>query len=202
MAEFPRKESAIYQLAESMLGGLNTGADTFPAPPVPPDQLRASLETYRSARFKAKTASAEAHLATREKDEALVKLVADLKSNLRYAENTCGHDNATLIPLGWSGRRTKKPMEAPGEIAGIEILREGPGWIELSWGKPLEGGEVRAYRIERRKLKGGSWEIAGMSTATKAKLENQERGVHWMYRVFAVNGVGDGRESALAEAVL
>jgi hypothetical protein len=202
MARFPRNEPEIDELAESMIRGFESHADEFPTPPVKLEQLRASLEAFRSTAFASQTAWAEARLATQKKGETLKKLVGEMKTNLRYAENTCGYDNATLKPLGWGGRGAKKAMEVPGQTAGLAIIKEGPGWIELSWDKPIGGGEVRAYRIERCSRGGERWEIAGMSTATRAKLEKQERGVQWMYRVVAVNAVGEGMESATAEAVL
>jgi len=202
MATFPLSEAEIAQLARTMIGGFESRADKLPSPPVAPDQLEVSLDAYSSARTRAKDAAVAARRATAEKREALKKLVTDMKTNLRYAENTCGSDHATLKTLGWGVRRPKKPMEKPGQTESLGIVREGPGWIELSWKKPSDGGKVRAYRIERCRLASEIWEIAGMSTATHAKLENQERGVHWMYRVIAVNAVGEGMESAAAEAVL
>jgi hypothetical protein len=202
MATFPISEAEVAQLARTMIGGFENHTDKLPSPPLAPDQLKDSLEAYRSARTRAKDASAAARLATAKKRETLKKLVDDMKTNLRYAENTCGSDRATLKTLGWGVRRPKKSMEVPGQVMGHEIFKEGPGWIKLRWRKPLDGGEVRAYRVERCRLDSEQWEIAGMSTATHAKLENQERGVHWMYRVIAVNAVGEGMESALAEAVL
>ena len=202
MAQFPRTEPAIEELAGMLLGGLKNRVDQFPSPPVPLDQLETTFEEYRSARAKAIAAAANAKLATSEKAEALKKLVSELKTNVRYAENSCGYDHATLKALGWGGRHPKRPMEAPGQVEGIKIVKEGPGWIELRWSKPQEGGEVRAYRVERCRLSGERWEITGMSTATHARLENQERGVQWMYRVIAVNAVGEGMESGIAEAVL
>ena len=202
MAKFPRNEPEIDDLAGLLLGGFRSRVDDFPSPPVPLDQLEVSLGDYHSARFKARGAAAEARLATREKDEALKKLVSELKTNLRYAENNCGYDHATLKTLGWGGRHAKRRMEAPGQVQGLQIVREGPGWIELSWRKPLDGGEVRAYRIERCGLGSERWEIASMSMATKTRFEHQERGVHWMYRVIAVNAVGEGPFSGIEEAVL
>jgi len=202
MAQFPRTEPEIDQLATDMIGGFENNAEEFPSPPVALDQFRESLEAYREARRKAKDAAAAAKSATREKDEILKALVANMKTNLRYVENTCGYHHATLKSMGWGGRRPKKPMEVPGQVGVVEILKEGPGWIALRWRKPDDGGDVRAYRVERCKLGGERWEIAGMSTSTKARIENQERGVTWMYRVIAVNAVGEGRESATAEAVL
>jgi len=202
MAQFPNTEAEVAQLARTMIGGFKSQTDELPSPPVTPNQLEASLEAYRSSRNRAKETSAAARRATADKREALKKLVADMKTNLRYAENTCGSDHATLKTLGWGVRRPKKPMEGPGQAESLRIVKEGAGWIELKWKKPSNGGEIRAYRIERCKLGNEIWEIAGMSTATHAKLENQERGVQWMYRVIAVNAVGDGQESAIAEAVL
>jgi len=202
MAQFPRTEPEIDELAGLLLGGLRSRVDDFPSPPVPLEQLEASLDAYHSARYKAIEVSAQARLATGEKTEALAKLVSELKTNLRFAENACGYDHATLKALGWGGRRPKTPMAAPGQVEGMKIAREGPGWIELKWRKPREGGHVRAYRIERSRFGSEKWEIAGMATGTSVRLEGQERGVQLWYRAIAVNAVGEGLDSAVAEAVL
>lgn len=202
MAQFPRTEAEIDALAESLISGLRSDREEFPSPPVPLDQLEASLEAYHSARQRSIEASARAKAATREKAEALKRLVSEVKTNLRYAENTSGYHHATLKRLGWGGRRPKTPMDAPGEVLALRIVEQGPGWIELKWRKPHEGGEVKAYRIERCKRGGDRWEIAGMATVTRSRLEKQEHGVTWMYRVIAVNAVGEGGDSPIVEAVL
>lgn len=202
MAKFPRNEPEIEELAGLMIGGLKSRVDQFPSPPVQLDRLQASLDAYRSARERAADLSARAKLATREKHEALRALVGNLKTNVRYAENTCRYDHATLKTLGWAGRRPKTPLGTPGQVEGLKILEEGPGWIDLRWRKPRDGGDVRAYRVERCMLGGELWEIAGMATGTRARLENQERGVKWLYRVIAVNAAGEGPDSSVAEAVL
>jgi hypothetical protein len=38
------------------------------------------------------------------------------------------------------GRRPKTPMETPGQVQGLKIVKEGPGWIDLRWRKPWDGG--------------------------------------------------------------
>ena len=202
MAQFPRTEPEIVDLAEQLVGGLRSHVEEFPSPPVSLERLEATLHAYQSARFSAQEAAVQAKLATREKAEVLERLVSEVKTNLRYAENSCGHHHATLKMLGWGGRRPKKRTEAPGQVVGLKIVREGPGWIELRWRKPGDGGDVKAYRIERCKRGDDFWRIAGMSTGTSAMLEDQERGVDWIYRVIAVNSAGEGQESAIVEAVL
>ena len=202
MAQFPKKESHIDVLADTMISGFRNHDDDFPSPPVTPAKLQASLEAFRSAWFRAREAAAAARKATGEKDEALKKLVAEMKSDIRYAENTTNYDHGKLLILGWGGRHPKRPTATPGQVPGFNILTEGAGWIELSWQKPVDGGEVRAYKIERTREGDESWEIAGMATGTSVMLSDQERGVEWWYRVVAVNAVGEGPESAIAEAVL
>lgn len=202
MAQFPRTEPEIENLAGLLISGLRTQADKFAAPPVAIERLQATLEAFQAAVAKANHAAAEARQATRQKRETLKRLVSEMKTNIRYAENTCANDHVTLKQLGWGGRRPKRSMEAPGQVERLKIVEEGPGWIELSWRKPKQGGEVRAYRIERCGLGSEKWVIAGMATAPSVRLEDQERGVQWMYRVVAVNAVGEGMESAPAEAGL
>ena len=185
-----------------LIGGLRNHAEEFPSPPVELDRLEATLHAFHSARFSAQEAAAQAKIATREKSEVLTRLVSEIKSNIRYAENTCGGHHATLKALGWGGRRPKTPMKTPGQVEGLKIVKEGPGWVELRWRKPQDGGDVKAYRIERCRLGDETWSIAGMSTKTSVRLEDQERGVTWMYHIIAVNGAGDGLYSAMVEAVL
>jgi len=52
-------------------------------------------------------------------------------------------------------------------------------------------GEVSAYRIERRKLPAGLWEMVGTGPLSEITLVDQTRNVEWEYRVIAFNKAGD-----------
>lgn len=74
--------------------------------------------------------------------------------------------------------------------------------IALGWRKPVDGGRVATYRIQRRRAGKGGWEDVATSIATQVELERQERGVEYEYRVLAVNQAGVGPPSATVRAVL
>lgn len=80
-------------------------------------------------------------------------------------------------------------------------MNEGNNWIILAWNPPVDGGQVGAYKIQR-KVQGGTWEDAGMSVDTSELLSNQPRGVELDYRVIAINKAGAGAPSATVTVVL
>ena len=202
MAQFPRREADISVLADEIARGLARHTDVFPAPPVAPDTLETSLAGYSDARNKAIAATAAAEQATREKGEALERLVGQMKADLRYAEAVTEGDNDKLRLIGWGARRPKRPLQPPGQAARLEILHEGPDWIALDWDAPPEGGKVAAYKVQRSQRGKDRWETAGISIETAITLKEQERGVEWEYRVIAFNRAGQGRDSNVVTAVL
>ncbi len=66
----------------------------------------------------------------------------------------------------------------------------------------MEGGQVTAYRVQRRKREGGDWTDIGMSVDSEITLNGQDSGVEYEYRAIAVNSAGDGPASNIARAVL
>jgi hypothetical protein len=203
MANFPRPEAEIKALAQSIINGLSGDGNTyFPNPPVMPADLQALLDTFVSSDNAQVVAQAEAQQATETKHAALEELTIAMRSVLRYAENTVQGNSAKLATLGWSGKAEPSPLETPGQPRLLEAPKQGQGWLRLDWKAPAEGGVPTFYRIERRKLPSGSWEVAGTSLATEATLNNQERGKEWEYRVVAINKAGEGEPSNTTAAVL
>jgi hypothetical protein len=202
MAQFPRREADIAVLADRMVRGMSHHTDLFPAPPVAPDDLKNSLAGYAEALHKARAATAAAEQATNEKRDALKRLVAHMKSNLRYAENVTDSNGDKLMLIGWGARRPKTPLQPPGQPANLRILHEGPGWIALDWEAPPEGGKVAAYKVRRSRVGKDQWSNAGVAVETAITLKDQDRGVEWEYLVVAVNRSGQSRESNTVTAVL
>jgi hypothetical protein len=199
---FPHTEGEIGKLAQFMISGLRTEQELFPAPPVPPDDLQARFDTYVSAREAARKASGVAARLYTEKDDALEELVADLKSVIRYAENTTDFNDDDLKTIGWGGRALKSSLQPPGQVGSLTAPREGPGWILLEWKAPKSGGKVSAYRIQRRHHVDEAWEEAGMSVEPQVLLSGQERGVPLVYHVIAVNKAGESEPSNIVTTVL
>ena len=202
MARFPRTAPKVAALARNVIAGLETYATVFPSPPVSPDDLRAALDAYSKASHAAATAAGIAKQRFAEKDAALKELTGLLKTDIRYAENTVDYDHGSLKGLGWGGRKPKTPVEHPSQVLGLEIVREGEGWIALRWNKPADGGKPAAYRVQLRASRKGSWREVGSTVDTEITLHNQERGVDLEYRIVAINRAGESTPSGTAAAVL
>jgi len=202
MAKFPRNEAEIVALGEEVVAGLAAHAAIYPEPPVAPTDLDTALAAYLNAREAAITARAVAEAATTAKQEALRTYVADLKTVIRYAENTVDFDDDRLKLIGWAGRHARTPLEPPGQPLALEAPREGAGWIRLDWKEPSDGGAVAAYRIQRRGRPDGSWLDVGSALRSEITLESQERGKEWEYRVIAINKAGASEPSNTVMAVL
>ena len=202
MARFPKSEAEIATLGQDLIKGLRAHSDDFPTPPVPPDELQATFDVYLDAREAAGEATSAATEAIAVKQEALEDLTDQMKSDLRYAENTVKYDNAKLEKLHWGGRGSSTPLAAPGPVVLLSAPRQGDGWILLEWREPGDGGRPSAYRVQRRLHEDHDWEEAGMSIDTQTLLRGQKQGVCWYYRVAAVNKAGEGEPSAEVKAVL
>ncbi|HWP38186.1 MAG TPA: fibronectin type III domain-containing protein [Gemmatimonadales bacterium] len=202
--QFPTREAEILRLANDIAAGLAAHADVFPSPPFTPADFQQAFAEHDSAREVSIQTRAAAAQSTEAKQKSLSKVEDMSKSVIRYAENVTGGDDGKLQLLGWGGRRPRTPfvLEPPGQVRTLEVIREGKDWVFLDWKEPLEGGEVAAYRVQRRKRDGGDWADAGMSVESEVTLNGQEAGVEYEYRVVAVNKAGEGAPSNIARAVL
>jgi hypothetical protein len=201
---FPYREPEILRLATDIAAGLAANAEEFPAAPYSPEDFETALSTHdgnREAQFMSRAAAMQA---TAAKDESL-GVIADMsKSVLRYAENHTRCNDSTLRLLGWGRRRarTQTVKEPPGQARTLEIIREGPDWVYLDWKEPMDGGQVAAYRLQRRKREGGDWTDVGMSVDSEITLNGQDTGIEYEYRVMAVNSAGESPASNIVRAVL
>ena len=202
MATFPRTEAEIAELATRVIGGFNARTDLFPSPPVLPAELQSALDDFEQASHAAVSAAAESSLRYKAKAKALEALVDSLKIDIRYAEYTVKFDNVKLKPIGWSGRKARSSLKAPGITRDLGIVREGPGWISLDWKKPMDGGNVAVYKVQAKRRDAGDWEDVAVTPRTEIVLESQERRVEWEYCVFALNKAGEGSPSNIVTAVL
>ncbi|OHB77416.1 MAG: hypothetical protein A2Z25_01280 [Planctomycetes bacterium RBG_16_55_9] len=202
MARFPDRDAEIRSLGEKIIAGLTAGAVDFPAPPFPSTYLQPLLDSFVSLCDEQVAAKAAAEQATTAKQAARERLIAAMRADLRYAEDTVSRNDAKLTALGWGAKAAPKPLEAPGQCGSLEALRQGEDWIALKWIKPGDGGAVAAYRIERRQRPGGVWAIVGMAVECGVTLAGQPRGTDWEYRVIAINKAGESPPSNSVAAVL
>lgn len=201
---FPYREPDILRLANDIAAGLAANPEVFPAPPYSPENFEQALGAHDDNREAQILSRAAATQATAAKDESLAAITDMSKSVLRYAENHTRRNDGKLQLLGWGGRRsrTQTVTEPPGQARTLEIIREGPNWVYLDWKEPMEGGQVTAYKLQRRKREGGDWTDVGMAVDSEITLNSQDAGVEYEYRVIAVNSAGEGPASNTARAVL
>jgi hypothetical protein len=202
MAQFPRTEPEIAVLVESMLSGLANHVDIYPAPPVVLATLSNLRDAYTEARQNALQATALAQQATVTKDTALDALIAAMKTDIRYAENTVAFDDEKLRFIGWSGRKVASATEPPGQARLLEAPRQGEGWVFLDWKAPTEGGKPTAYRVQRRERPSGPWTDVATAIDSEANLIDQPRAKEFEFRVLAINKAGEGEASNTVVVVL
>ena len=202
--QYPSREADILRLANDIAAGLAAHTDDFPAPPVSPEELEQALAEHDGNREAAIQARAAAAQSTDAKDASLAKIQDLSKAVIRYGENHTRGDDGKLQLLGWGGRRSRTVTvtEPPGQPRTLEVIREGKDWVYLDWKDPTEGGEVAAYRVQRRTRDDGDWIDVGMSVESEVTLDGQQAGVEYEYRVIAVNKAGEGMPSNIVRAVL
>ena len=93
-------------------------------------------------------------------------------------------------------------LEVPGQPRSLEAPHRGWGWIFLDWKRPADGGDIAAYKIERRERPSGDWILVSMAIEPESTLNNQERGKDLEYRVIATNKAGESVPSNTVAAVL
>ena len=202
MARFPLKEAEVVALAEAMIMGLTNNAAVYPAPPVSVADLTTAKNNYITALNVAIAARAAAEAATTSKDEVFDDLVDDMKTELRYAENTSNYDDDKLKLLGWAGKKAATPLAIPGQVRSLEVPKQGDGWVMLDWKAPSDGGAPSAYKVMRRERPAGAWEDVATAVITEATLVEQPKGKELEYHIIAINKAGDGEPSNTEMVVL
>ncbi|MBI4501088.1 MAG: fibronectin type III domain-containing protein [Gemmatimonadetes bacterium] len=203
MATFPKREPEIIRLAHDISTGLAANPELFPAPPAAPDQGLVLIDAYYQARDASIAKAAESRDANGAKDKAVQAIVDWSKSEINYAVSLFRKNGPKLRLIGWGPRRTPAilPETLPGQVGNLLVQHEGKNAVSLSWRDPLDGGEVAAYRIQRRKP-GGDWYDVGTAVSSEVTLYNQDPGVEFEYQVISVNKTGDGAPSNIVRAVL
>lgn len=202
MARFPLKEAEISALVEAMITGFTDNTTVYPAPPVAVADLTTAKAAYITATNVAIAARAAAEAATTAKDEALEDLIDAMKTDIRYAENVTGDDDAKLKLIGWAGKKAPTPLAIPGQVRSLEIPKQGDGWLILDWKAPIDGGKPNAYKVMRRLRPDGPWLDAATAITTETNLVDQPKTVELEYRIIAINKTGEGEPSNTVMAVL
>ena len=108
-------------------------------------------------------------------------------------------------PSNLASAATAPPAGVPGMPTGLGATASGDSAIDLAWTAPSDAGTsgVTGYRIEVSSDAGANWddlEANTNSTATAYKHKGLRRGTTRHYRVRAVNVIGAGNPSNVANA--
>jgi len=201
MATFPTRESDITVLAQAIIQGLTTQADTFSKSPYSAQEVQAVLDAYFVLRDALIRLQAQVGEATTAKNGGLIDLTDIMKSVLRYVENAADSEDQ-LAHFGWAGRRAPTALQPPGQCRALEAPRQGAGWVFLDWKEPADGGKPSYYSVEVRELPDGDWKPIGPAVESEITLTNQPTAKTLEYRVSAVNKAGNGEYSNVVDVVV
>lgn len=202
MARFPKAEAEVAELADTMITGFTDNVGVYPSPTITIADLTTAKSSYSSAASVVVAAKASAKSATEAKEAALAALEEAMKSDIRYAENTVGNDDAKLNLIGWGAKKAPTALTAPGQVLELTVPVQGDGTVSLAWKQPVDGGETAAYKVMRRERPAGAWEDVSTALETEAALSAQPKGLELEYQIIAVNKAGEGAPSNTQMVVL
>jgi len=205
MPSFPQSEAEIVALAPNMVGGYTAHGTDFPGVVVA--DLSTALTDYLAARTAQEEARGLAKIATEAKNEKMEALIQLMKDDLKVSQADTSSDPEKLALIGWGPKAPPTPLAAPGAPLELKPTYEGvEGELTLEWKKPVDGGTVRNYVIQRRIQNSGgafgSWEILDFAYDTSITFINQPKVVVMEYRVKASNAAGESAESNTVTVVL
>ncbi len=111
MATFPTRESDIIVLAQSIIQGLATQAESFPKSPLSSQEVQAQLGAFLGFRDALTALQGQVAEATTAKQDGLAALTDSMKAVLRYVENAADNEDQ-LAHFGWSGRRAPAALHS------------------------------------------------------------------------------------------
>ncbi len=201
MAQFPRTDAELIALANDVLTGYRVHPDIFHNPPIDLEGVTTKLVNYSEVDHRWNVNHAEGVMLTAQRGVISVEIASDIRALLRHAE-TVVQDPAQLKLIGWGGRAEPTPLQPPGQVHNLTLVKQGADWISLTWDTASDGGKPSTYVIQYRIMPDGDWSIADTTPDTKITLAGQPKGKTIEYRVFARNKAGDGLVSNVIEVVL
>jgi hypothetical protein len=215
MATYPRTQSEISALTESMIAGYNEHPGDFPSADVA--ALTTARENYETASEALAEAQAAAKIAAVEKAENLKQLQVITKAQLIKSQVDTAGSPEKLGQIGWGPKAEPQSMQAPYSPGNLKITAQGiggednnKGILHLSWRKSAfkRARFVRYYSVERRQMakqktdRNGQWQHIATALDNKISLIEEPTGSRLEYRVKAVNKGGESSSSNTISVVL
>ena len=217
MAAYPRTQSEISALAESMIAGYSEHPGDFPSADVA--SLQTAQDQYHTASGVLTDAQSAARLAAEVKTEKLELLQAITKQELKKSQVDTIGSPEKLGFIGWAPKAESQSMQAPSVPGNLKIIAQGisgenndKGILHLSWRKSAfkRARFVRYYCVERRQMQSngngvaafGPWGHITSAINNQIALKNEPTGSRLEYRVKAINAGGESRPSNTVCVVL
>jgi len=205
MAQYPRTESSILLLAESMIAGFKEHPEIFIHANLP--LVEAVLDEYKIAKEQFVDNKAQTAISAKIKRKKISRLNEILKQEIKLSQVDCSDAPAYLETIGWGSRKKPSKNTKPAQPRELKVIAISGNTVFLKWKKP-SGKNNSAncqFLIERRQqLKDGrlsDWELAGATLNTELKVKKQPSG-KLEYRVKMANKSGESRPSNTVMVVL
>ena len=195
MAEFPKSEATITQLAETLKGGLASDP-IFADAPATPAQLQNELNELASANTAKVNADAAAKTATIAKNDRLNALINSMKQIFAWAVKIPGITAEQLQTLGWGFPDPPRELQPPAQCGNFRLHNIEGQTVDFDWDKPSykDGGKPTGYKIYRREAgTPAPWLLCNVVFGATAieDIEQFSAGT-WEVGVRASNTAGEG----------
>ena len=80
--------------------------------------------------------------------------------------------------------------------------KQGEGWVFLDWKEPIDGGQVAAYKVQRRERPAGECSDVATAMESEITLNGQTRSKEFEFCVIAMNKASEGESSNSGMVVL
>ncbi|GAF68669.1 unnamed protein product, partial [marine sediment metagenome] len=158
MATYPRTQSEISALTESMIAGYTEHPGDFPGADVA--ALQTARDQYHAASKALTDAQSAAKLAVEVKAEKLELLQAITRQELKKAQVDTIDEPEKLAFIGWGPKADPQSVQAPSAPGNLRITAQGiigeekKGLLGLQWTKSAfkRARFVRYYSVQRRQI--------------------------------------------------
>ena len=217
MATYPRTQSEISVLVESMIAGYSEHPGDFPSADV--NALTTARDQYEAVSEALAEAQAAAKIASAQKAEKLELLQAITRQELKKSQVDTAEEPEKLSFIGWGPKADPQSMQAPCPPGNLKIISQGiggedndKGILHLSWRKSAfkRARFVRYYSVQRRHVQSngdgqaavGPWVHIASAINNEIALKNEPTGSRLEYRVKAVNKGGESPPTNVVAVIL
>lgn len=192
MPRFPKTEPEIIALAQQILNGM-TSNPLFANAPVTSGAFETKLDAFTAKRDEIFVDEAQLEEKYDDKDDLKFDLTEAMKQLIGFLASMSNNDPSEMASIGIGGD-SARTFAAPTQPRTLEIVSQTNADVKLDWKSPADG-RVSAYRVERREMPNGEWQICFSGKESEAALVNQPRGKELEYRAVAFNANGDSPPS-------